>query len=47
VIPATHCVCAAKYSTSGPALRVLVVTPTAPSIAQANQLSTSSGALSE
>jgi hypothetical protein len=46
VMPATHWVCAAKYSISGPALRVFVVTPTAPSIAHANQLSTCSGELS-
>src|SRR5690606_10909747 len=37
VIAATQRVWAAKYSTSGPALLVLVVTATAPSRAQANQ----------
>jgi hypothetical protein len=46
VIAATQRVWAAKYSTSGPALFVLVVTATAPSSAQANQLSTISGQLS-
>ncbi len=46
VMPATQRVWLAKYSISGPALLVLVVTPTAPSSAQANQLSTISGELS-
>src|SRR6478735_3144946 len=46
VIAATQRVWLAKYSTSGPALLVLVVTATAPSRAQANQLSTISGQLS-
>jgi hypothetical protein len=46
VMAATQRACAAKYSTSGPALFVLVVTATAPSSAQPYQASTISGQLS-